>query len=184
MLTEVVVEGYDSVETVSGSDLRAFAQLFEEQRRPALRLAFAMTGDADVAEEVVAQAFAHTFRRWKSGRVRAPDLYVRRAVVNEVRTTWRRSRTRRVHAARGGQLDLTVSSGIERIAEADRLGRALATLPPRVRAVVVLRIVDDLSEQQTAAALGCSVGTVKSYLSRGLDRLRETLRASDEASNE
>jgi len=48
------------------------------------------------------------------------------------------------------------SSGIDRVADADMLQRALATLPPRVRAVVVLRVVEDLSEQQTAAALGCS----------------------------
>ena len=63
----------------------------------------------------------------------------------------------------------------DQVADADVLQRALATLAPRQRAVVVLRVVDDLSEQDVAAALGCSVGTVKSYLSRGLVRLRDAL---------
>ena len=59
------------------------------------------------------------------------------------------------------------------------LQRALSTLAPRQRAVVVLRVVDDLSEQDVAIALGCSVGTVKSYLSRGLVRLRDALRVNE-----
>jgi RNA polymerase sigma-70 factor (sigma-E family) len=179
MLADVVAEEHDSVEVVGSIDSRTFAQMFEEQRRGALRLAFAMTGDAHLAEDVVAEAFAHTFRRWSSGSVRDPDTYVRWAVVNEVRTVWRRRQIRRRHAAREQRIELTVASGMDRVADADLLERALATLPPRVRAVVVLRIVEDLSEQQTAAALGCSVGTVKGYLSRGLERLREALTASE-----
>ena len=63
----------------------------------------------------------------------------------------------------------------DQVGDADVLQRALSTLAPRQRAVVVLRVVDDLSEQDVADALGCSVGTVKSSLSRGLDRLREAL---------
>jgi RNA polymerase sigma-70 factor (sigma-E family) len=184
MLADVVAEGYEPVGALSGSDLRTFAQVFEDQRRGALRLAFAMTGDAQLAEEVVAEAFAHTFRQWSAGKVRDPDTYVRRAVVNEVRTTWRRLQVRRRHAARERRVELTTPSGIDRVADADVLQRALATLPPRVRAVVVLRVVQDLSEQQTAAALGCSVGTVKGYLSRGLERLREALTEGEGDSNE
>jgi RNA polymerase sigma-70 factor (sigma-E family) len=182
MLSVVVAEGHDSVEVVGRTDLHTFAQVFEDQRRGALRLAFAMTGDAQLAEDVVAEAFAHTFRRWASGGVRDPDMYVRWAVVNEVRTVWRRRQVRRRYAARE-RVELTASSGMDRVADADLLERALATLPPRVRAVVVLRIVEDLSEQQTAAALGCSVGTVKGYLSRGLERLREALTANEGDSN-
>jgi RNA polymerase sigma-70 factor (sigma-E family) len=178
MLTDVIADGHDSVEVVAGSDLRTFGQLFEEYRQPALRLAFAMTGDADLAEEVVAEAFAHVFRQWKTGRVRDPGTYVRRAVVNEVRTTWRRLQVRRIYAAAERRVESSTSSGTDRVDDADLLRRALATLPPRVRAVVVLRVMQDLSEQQTAAALGCSVGTVKGYLSRGLGQLRESLAAS------
>jgi RNA polymerase sigma-70 factor (sigma-E family) len=178
MLADVVAEGHNPVEVAPGTDLRTFAQVFADQRVGALRLAFAMTGDALLAEDVVAEAFARTFRQWSRGDVLDPDTYVRRAVVNEVRTTWRRLEVRRRHAARE-RPTTTSSSGIDRVADADLLERALATLPARVRAVVVLRIVEDLSEHQTAAALGCSVGTVKGYLSRGLERLREAL-GSDE----
>ena len=174
MLADVVTGEREPIEALGSPDLRTFAQIFEEQRRGALRLAFAMTGDAQLAEDVVAEAFARTFRQWAAGRVRDPDSYVRRAVVNEVRTTWRRLEVRRRHDAGEHHVDLTTSS-IDRVADVDVLQRALATLPPRVRAVVILRVVEDLSEQQTADALGCSVGTVKGYLSRGLDRLRDAL---------
>jgi RNA polymerase sigma-70 factor (sigma-E family) len=175
MLTVVAVDGHDGAEVVGDVDLRTFTQIFESQRHNALRLAYAMTGDAQLAEEVVAEAFARTFRQWSGGRVRDPDAYVRRAVVNEVRTAWRRLAVRRSYLARERHVEQTTSSGIDRIADADLLQRALASLPPRVRAVVVLRVVEDLSEQQTAAALGCSVGAVKGYLSRGLGKLRDTL---------
>ena len=173
MLTDVAAEEHEPTEVVGGTDLRTFAQVFADQRVGALRLAFAMTGDAQLAEDVVAEAFARTFRQWSRGGVRDPDTYVRRAVVNEVRTTWRRLEVRRRPAAR--ERPVPASNGIDRIADADMLERALLTLPPRVRAVVVLRVVEDLSEQQTATVLGCSVGTVKGYLSRGLERLREVL---------
>jgi RNA polymerase sigma factor (sigma-70 family) len=124
---------------------------------------------------VVAEAFADTFRQWAAGKVHDPDTYVRGAIVNEVRTTWRRLQVRRRYAARERLVEPTTSSAMDGVADADLLARALATLPPRVRATVVLRIVEDLSEQQTAAALGCSIGTVKGYLSRGLERLRVAL---------
>ena len=62
--------------------------------------------------------------------------------------------------------------GSERVVQRDRLVRALAQLGPRQRAAVVLRYLEDLSEAETAAALGCSVGNVKSQTSRALARLR------------
>ncbi len=60
-----------------------------------------------------------------------------------------------------------------RIADRDYLLRALATLPPRQRAVLVLRFFDDLSEAEIGHMLGCSLGTVKSHVARGLARLRD-----------
>ena len=161
------------VAKVSATDLRAFAEVFEAQRAPALRLAYAMTGDAGVAEDVVAEAFARTYERWAKGRIDNPNAYVRRAVVNEVRSTWRRLAVRRKHAARERHAEPSTAFRADRVVDADVLKRALATLAPRQRAVVVLRVVDDLSEQDVADALGCSVGTVKGYLSRGLERLRD-----------
>lgn len=62
----------------------------------------------------------------------------------------------------------------------DAVGIAMSSLPPKQRAVVALRYLEDLSEAETAAALGISIGTVKAHASRGLDRLREVLAAADE----
>ena len=165
------------------NDLGRFARVFEEQRPKALRLAYAMTGDREIAEDAVAEAFARTFRHWLKGGVQEPEPYVRRAVVNEVRGTWRRVEVRRRHAARERRVEPRSEFGDDRIADADRLQAALTVLPPRVRAVVVLRVVEDLSEQQTAEALGLSVGTVKGYLSRGLERLRAALADTEGDSN-
>ena len=171
------------VTKVSTHDLGGFADLFESQRAPALRLAYAMTGDPVVAEDVVADAFARTYERWSKGKVNDPAAYVRRAVVNETRSVWRRVAVRRTHAARQRQTEPSTAFSGDSVADADVLGRALATLSPRQRAVVVLRIVDDLSEHDVAETLGCSTGTVKSHLSRGLDRLREALIASEGDTN-
>jgi RNA polymerase sigma-70 factor (sigma-E family) len=161
------------------SDLSAFAEIFETQRASATRLAYAMTGDAAVAEDVVAEAFARTYERWSKGKIDNPSAYVRRAVVNEARSTWRHLAVRRKHAARERHVEPSVPFRGDQLADADVLQRALSTLAPRQRAVVVLRVVDDLSEQDVADALGCSIGTVKSSLSRGLERLRDALSASE-----
>jgi RNA polymerase sigma-70 factor (sigma-E family) len=159
----------------SSSDLSAFAELFETERAASLRLAYAMTADAGAAEDVVAEAFARTYERWVRGKIDNPSAYVRRAVVNEARSMWRRLAVRRRHAARERHVEPSTAFRADQIADADVLLRALSTLAPRQRAVVVLRVVDDLSEQDVADALGCSIGTVKSSLSRGLDRLRDAL---------
>ena len=164
---------------VSSTDLSSFAEMFESERPSALRLAYTMTGDAGVAEDVVAEAFARTYERWSKGKVADPGPYVRRAVVNEVRSTWRRLAVRRKFAARERDTETSTPFGGDHFADADVLQRALLTLAPRQRAVVVLRIVDDLSEQDVAIALGCSIGTVKGHLSRGLERLRVALREGD-----
>jgi RNA polymerase sigma-70 factor (sigma-E family) len=185
MLAGVAVETPGTAEAVPRTDLRTFATVFEEQRPRALRLAYAMTGDASLAEDVVAEAFARTYRQWKKGSVRDADAYVRRAVVNEVRQTWRRLAVRKQYAARQRDASAAITaSSDDRVADADVLQRALTTLPARVRAVVVLRIVEDLSEQQTADTLGISVGSVKGYLSRGLERLRTALASTEGGSDE
>jgi RNA polymerase sigma-70 factor (sigma-E family) len=179
MLVDVAVDG-EAVRSTRHADLATFAELFEAQRPRALRLAYAMTGDAQIAEDAVAEAFARTYRQWLKGSVREPDQYVRRAVVNEVRTFWRRRDVRRRYDERGRVGELSTTAAVDRVADADVLQRALAGLPPRVRAVVVLRVAEDLSEQQTADALGMSVGSVKAYLSRGLQRLRTALATEGE----
>jgi RNA polymerase sigma-70 factor (sigma-E family) len=164
------------------ADLASFAEIFETQRPRALRLAYAMAGDAEIAEDAVAEAFARTYRQWLKGAVRDPEQYVRRAVVNEIRSFWRRRAVRRRYDERARTGELTTAASADRLADADVLQRALMVLPPRVRAVVWLRVVEDMSEQQTADALGISLGSVKAYLSRGLERLRASLATEGDAS--
>ncbi len=138
---------------------------------PALfRTAFMLTGDRGHAEDLVQTAWMKTSRHWS--RIEAPEAryaYVRRVLVN-TQTSW--LRRRRVTESfvdivpePGNQLDSWEASE-------GRTLPALAQLPARMRAVLVLRFYEDLSEAETARVLGCSVGTVKSQTSRGLDRLR------------
>jgi RNA polymerase sigma-70 factor (sigma-E family) len=158
---------------------------FMRGRWPAIvRLAYALSGDVGHAEDLAQTAFARAYASW--GRVRGagdPDAYVRRIVINEHRSRFRRRRV--AEELRG---DLTSVVGRQPPGPDDQrafddqqlLLDALRSLGPRQRAVVVLRYWLDLSEAETAAALNCSVGTVKSQASRALATLRTTTAIRDE----
>jgi RNA polymerase sigma-70 factor (sigma-E family) len=144
-----------------------------------VRLAYALTGDTGHAEDLAQAAFARAYASW--GRVRLagdPDAYVRRIVINTHRSRFRKHRV--TEELRG---DLTDSLARARPQpgpeERGELLDALDRLGPRQRAVVVLRYWLDLSEAETAAALNCSVGTVKSQASRALATLRKTTSLRD-----
>lgn len=131
-------------------------------------------GDRGAAEDLLQDVLERMFARWR--RIRgAPEPYARAALANAAGNRWRR-RSRRV---REEPLEHGPPVGVagpeDQVTDRDRVVRALGTLPPRMRAVLVLRYFDDLSEAQTAAALSCGVGTVKSQTARGLVRLRESL---------
>jgi len=156
---------------------------FMRGRWPAMvRLGYALTGDAGHAEDLAQAAFARAYASW--GRVRRagdPDAYVRRIVINEHR---RRFRKHRVAEELRGDLadtaDRQPPGGPQQgPGERQELLDALRALGPRQRAVVVLRYWLDLSEAETAAALNCSVGTVKSQASRALATLRKSAAAPD-----
>jgi RNA polymerase sigma-70 factor (sigma-E family) len=141
------------------------------------RLAFLLTGDLDTAEDLLQTAYAKALPRWS--RIRTydqPDAYMRRVLVNGRTSMWRRTRGREVLT--DAVPDRPAPDSATGAVEADDLRRALRALPDRQRAAVVLRFWCDLSEQETAAAMGVSVGTVKSHTSRGLARLRELLPAA------
>lgn len=149
-----------------------FAAVFAAHHAEALSLAYLLCGDRHRAEDAVAEAFAKTWKRWEAGGVDAPRAYIRRAVVNEVNSRFRRLRLERAQAERRsgdhrGRLGLD-----EQVADGDAMAVALRRLPERQRTAVVLRYYADLSEAEMAESMGCSVGTVKSSLSRGLARLR------------
>lgn len=150
---------------------------FLEARWPALvRFGFLLTGDRGHAEDLVQSALERCWPKWKRITADSPERYVKAAMANLAVSQARRKRLPEV-SMDAAEIVPATSSSTEEYAVRDELWRALAELPPRMRAVVVLRWVEDLSEAQTAHALGCSVGTVKSQSSRALARLRSALDA-------
>src|SRR4051812_40672631 len=131
-----------------------------------VRLAVLLVGSREQAEEIVQDAFAQLFERWD--RIDRPGAYLRTCVVNGCRRAHRRRRQDTRLAA--SELRPTAAD-----LGADHLADALAALPPRRRAAVVLRYYDDRSESEIAEALGVRPGTVKSLLHRGLAELRQAV---------
>jgi RNA polymerase sigma-70 factor (sigma-E family) len=150
------------------------------------RLAFLLTGDLHSAEDLLQSAYAKVLPRWRQvSWYDNPDAYMRRVMVTIRTSWWRRLRDREVLT---GELpdrpqrpgvgsapgrDVAADEG-----ELDRVLRALRTLPRRQQVAVVLRHYCDLSEAETAAVMGISVGGVKSQTSKGLAALRITLTPS------
>jgi RNA polymerase sigma-70 factor (sigma-E family) len=136
--------------------------------RPLCRLAYLLTGDWAEAEDLVQEALVRCERRWRVIAADDPHAYVRRAVVNGA-ANWRRRR----------RAELPLTEGVlpagDHTASTDArlmLLAALRRLPMEQRQVLVLRFFEQLSEAETALALGVAPGTVKSRTSRGLDGLR------------
>jgi RNA polymerase sigma-70 factor (sigma-E family) len=141
-----------------------------------LRTAYLVTGDQQAAEDVLQDALERVYVAWP--RVDDPLAYTRAAIARHAANRWR-TRARRPEVTLGRH-DTTVPDVADAYARRDLVVNALAQLAPRQRAAVVLRYFDDLSEAETAAALGCSVGTVKSQTSRAIARLRELIPAPGE----
>jgi RNA polymerase sigma-70 factor (sigma-E family) len=137
------------------------------------RTAWLLTGDSHVAEDLVQTALVKAWPKWERVGADGFEPYVRRILVTTYAAWWRR-RWNGEHPTR----DLPETAGRDEAEAAVRrhdLLDALAQLPRGQRAVVVLRWFEDLSEAQTAAALGCSVGTVKSQGFRAMATLRAAL---------
>ncbi len=137
-----------------------------------VRLGYGLTGDMQLAEDLAQTAFARAYASW--GRVRRadnPDAYLRRIVVNSNSSRFRKVRVGEVLTETVPDLVATVDEA-DRRGERDALVTALMQLPYGQRAAVVLRYWLDLTETETAAILGCSVGNVKSQASRALAKLR------------
>ena len=139
-----------------------------------LRTALLLTGQNRAeAEDLLQLALERTYRHWP--RICGsddPERYVRRILANASADRWRRLTRRPEQSLPVGDAGPGVPDHTAAVADRDYLLRALAVLPPRQRAVLVLRYFDDLSEAQTAEMLGCSLGTVKSHTARALARLR------------
>ncbi|MFD7625110.1 SigE family RNA polymerase sigma factor [Streptomyces sp. NPDC059851] len=140
-----------------------------------LRTARSLTPNPCDAEDLLQTALAKTYAAWdRIEDHRALDGYVRRALVNTRTSQWRK---RKVDEFVCDEIPETEAPPSTDPAEAqalrDAMWRAVTRLPDRQRAMVVLRYYEDLTEAQTAALMGVSVGTVKSAVSRALVKLRE-----------
>jgi RNA polymerase sigma-70 factor (sigma-E family) len=153
------------------------AETFDEylrRRQPyLLRVAFLLTGDAYGAQDLVQSALMRVLPHWdRIGRMENVDAYACRVLVR-VHASWRRRRWwgEIPHVADPDRDPAKIDDENDRVDKVVLLN-ALAKLPARQRAVIVLRFYLDFSEQRTADALGCRVGTVKSQTSKALATLR------------
>jgi RNA polymerase sigma-70 factor (sigma-E family) len=145
-----------------------------------LRTAYLLVGDLGLAEDLLQTALERTARHWP-GLSGAPEAYARTVLANLATDRWRRLGTR-PREVLGSTLELATPDATSTVELRLTLIDGLLQLTRRQRAVLVLRFFDDLTEAQTAAALGLSVGTVKSTTSRSLARLREIASLGDNAS--
>jgi RNA polymerase sigma-70 factor (sigma-E family) len=145
---------------------------FVRARTPALsRHAYLLTGDHQLAEDLLQSALANTYRHWRRIREHNPDGYVRRAMYHQHVSWWRRRRVPEQLSAT--PRETAQADPAEATALRLSVAQALTCLTARQRAVVVLRFYEDLTEAQTADVLGCRVGTVKRHAHDALKRLRE-----------
>lgn len=156
------------------SDKEAEFREFVGAQMESLRgLAYVTCGDWQVAEDAVLGALARLYVKWN--RVENPGAYARtavvRAAIDETRRPWWRREQAHGHAMPEPAAPDVIPDADERL----HLRQALRQVPVKQRAVLVLRFLEGLSVQQTAAALQCPEGTVKAYTSRGLDALRHIL---------
>lgn len=172
-----------TTQVLSGADRRVardtrdadFAAYLAARQPSLLRTAYLLTGNRHDAEDLVQTAFAKLYLSWDKVRHQGSmDGYVRRILVNEHNSLWRRAWKRREHAA-----DDSVLHALDRPHHdvpdhgvGAELWEVVQTLPRKARAVVVLRYYEEMTEAETAAVLGISVGTVKSQTSRALAALR------------
>jgi RNA polymerase sigma-70 factor (sigma-E family) len=144
----------------------------------ALRLAYFLTGDRDQAEDLMQEAFVRVAGRFR--HLREPDdlpAYLRRTIVNLFTSHLRRRRLEREWMRRQDGRELVASDA--ELPIRDDLWRALALLPARQRAAIVLRYHEDLSEQEAAHVLGCSVGALNQLVVRAKANLRQSLEDDD-----
>jgi RNA polymerase sigma-70 factor (sigma-E family) len=158
-------------ESSAGEDDAAFREYVLARGTALLRMAIMLTGNRADAEDLVQAALAKTYLAWGKINDRAAlDAYVRRAMVNTHISWWRRRKLEEFPTDELPDQVVADHSGESDMAEVVR--RALDRLPRRMRAAVMLRYFEDMTEPEIAAALGISLGTVKSTVSRAMARLR------------
>ncbi len=160
-------------ETMPRPEGGRLGDLYAAHAPEAARLAYLLTGDRTLAEDLVQEAFVRLFGRFRD--LRHPDAfgaYLRMTLVNLSRSHFRRLRVERAYLERERsrpRLDDVDPN------ERHEMWEALQRLSPKQRAAIVLRYYEDLTEAQTAEVLGCALGTVKSLVARGFEQLRGEL---------
>lgn len=150
---------------------REFTAFVAERAHALLHVAYALTGDQHAAEDLLQRALAKAFVHWRKINGLA-EAYVRRILYHDHISGWRRVGRREVPVAHPP--DRPAAGRFDRDAELRLAVRAaLLRLPPRQRAVLVLRYLEDRSVEQTAELLGCRSGTVGSQTAKALAKLRE-----------
>lgn len=164
------VQGEAVQERAAPPERVAFADFVAARGQALQRTAYLLTGDWGNAEDLLQTSLSRVYPRWDRIERADPEAYVRRVIVTTWSSWWRRKWRAEVPTER-----LPEAAGPDPYTYADQrqvLRRALATLPHRQRAVVVLRFHEDMTEAQVATLLGISVGTVKSQASKALAKLR------------
>jgi RNA polymerase sigma-70 factor (sigma-E family) len=148
--------------------------LYEKHSGRAFRLAYLLTGDHDLAEDLVQDAFVKLIGRFADLRnPQSFDVYLRRTIVNLSYGQFRRRRTERAYLARERGHAERTSDAFPDVERKDELWTQMQRIAPRQRAALVHRYYEDLSEHQAADVLGCSLRTVKSLVRRGIQAMRE-----------
>ncbi|MCP3881745.1 MAG: sigma-70 family RNA polymerase sigma factor [Sulfitobacter sp.] len=151
---------------VSPEPSKTFEQVFDEEFGRVVRLVYALTRSQDVAQDAAQDAFARLFEQWPT--VSNPAGFVRTVAINRVRDRGRHLRVQRRMAPRTHRSEQEPS-------EVEYLADALAALPKKRRAMVVLRFYEQRTVDEIAEILGIPAGTVKSGLARSMNQLREAL---------
>lgn len=152
-----------------------FADFVRARQDALVRFGYFLTGDLQSGEDLVQTALAKLYLKWDTiRRVEALDAWVRRVMVNE-HTSWWRRQWRRREVLDGDLARRPEPPGAPDHLPDPDLWSVVQSLPTQQRAAVALRYYEDLTEAQTAAILGCSVGTVKSHTHRALSTLRTRL---------
>ena len=158
---------------MNATERQQFEEFMTSRWAGLVRLAFGLTGDRWLAEDLAQTALVSAYASWwRVRRADDPDAYVRRILINASKSRFRRHRVADQAAGPTADVADPAADPAATVGERSVLLTALSALPPRQRAVVVLRYWEDLTDAQAAALLGCSASTVRSQAARALAKLR------------
>ncbi|ADB31694.1 RNA polymerase, sigma-24 subunit, ECF subfamily [Kribbella flavida DSM 17836] len=155
-----------------GDSAADFTEFVVRRYGALLGTAYGLTRDRGQAEDLVQTSLAKCWGNWDAIRAEDPLAYVRKVMVNTYRAWWRVKKGKQEYPTEHLPIRPALVDHYARIERDEVLVAALGRLPGRMRMVVVLRYLGELSEAETAEAVGCAVGTIKSQTSRALARLR------------